>query len=73
MFILLEKFIEVAWCKQEIDTPASAKVYAHSKVVDKHNDFPKTEANPLTLDQEEDDDDENDIPNFSDIETMVSY
>lgn len=74
MFFSLEKLIEGSCCKQEIDAPASAKVHAHAKTV-KHNSFPKTEASPITLDLEEDEinnDDENDIPYFSDIETMVS-
>ncbi|KAF7828922.1 Serine/threonine protein kinase [Senna tora] len=64
--------------EEEIDASASSKVYAHSKA-DKHNDFPKTETNPLIRDQEKeedddddgDDEDDSDIPYFSDIEAMI--
>ncbi|KAI9109735.1 hypothetical protein K1719_019365 [Acacia pycnantha] len=57
--------------EEEMDALASAKVSAHSKA-DKHHDFPKTEGNLLGLDREEEEEDyDNDIPCFSDIETMI--
>ncbi|KAE9597852.1 putative transcription factor interactor and regulator FHA-SMAD family [Lupinus albus] len=56
--------------QKEIDALDSAKVYVHQKEGD-HNSLPKSEAKPLSLDPEGDDDDDNDIPYFSDVETLI--
>ncbi|KAK7250790.1 hypothetical protein RIF29_33467 [Crotalaria pallida] len=63
--------------QEKIDAPASAKVYVHPKAGE-HKGLHKSEAKPLLLDPEGDDDDlgsededDDDIPHFSDVEAMI--